>query len=222
MIFHPVPDVVETMWEQHAKYVCGGIAQVKRISDDKVQTLSAVMSTISQAFEHYNRICTQCDNYNVWWLCGGASAYLSGTTNTFNDLDVYVVCKNDQTDGENRYPDLVYEINGFQYPVQFIPVNVPFKPNVNFASYLNYFCLYVLSTFDLPICRVALHFPLKHAVENVLCIDVTSLVYETQPVHYVRMYKYRQRQIEYVKNSCSLQLMILFKEMCDVWIKKKK
>ena len=95
------------------------------------------------------------------------------------------------------------------YDVQIIPVSFPFQQTTTIAEFLDFFGMYVLSTFDLPVCRVGLHFQ-KDQWDTARIIDASWIATPNHKVSRLRMEKYKRRATGEPINCGTLSVHIIF------------
>lgn len=218
--------MVNDYWENYMQYCYGGVSDMQKlnVTYSRKTAFAYILVSLNNCLKQINNMCRHCD-LHAWWLCGGAAAWLLGKTNKFTNLDVYVICDGDYYDVDfvNNHAEIPF--TGIGYNVTFHLTKFPLKATHNITAYMDMFCLYVLSTFDLPICRVGIHFPIRKAINEYnltgtwTCkvIDVSCMTHLKNPVTSDRINKYNQRIVKkHKKTCCNLKLMISFEKMFQI------
>ncbi|KAK3923263.1 Holliday junction resolvase RecU, partial [Frankliniella fusca] len=88
-------------------------------------------------------------------------------------------------------------------------IQVNFEADVkNLNVFFDLMALYIVSKFDLPICRVAVNFPLDESSNEIYVLDLSSISKYNDNVKPERVEKYALRQtINLKRNVPSLQLL---------------
>lgn len=144
-------------------------------------------------------------NHHINYLCGGASAFLLERTSGFTDFDLFVSCDGKIKPHTGDFYTVTlspseYVVN-IDVPhfrrVQIIRVpsfhkSLGVKPDEMNAPYVrDLFGLYVLFSFDLPICRMAIA---GHSgVDSCRVLDLSSIPFTRGPVDEARVKKYLER-----------------------------
>lgn len=156
-------------------------------------------------------------NLQIWWVAGGAASFWRGYTNHYTDVDLYICCsgmfknpcptmyKNMALSTSPNYLAHAVKIlnmtatNEDILPIQVIFVKFP-VPQLQppKGSFLDFFAIYVPSTFDMPVCRVAIRFPLKTDNRQFLYIDITGKSTTFRTIHASRLAKYNDRRLQHV------------------------
>jgi hypothetical protein len=172
-------------------------------------------------------------DHGVFWIAGGGPAFLTGKTKTFNDFDVFVSCdgpfRDVTTDSLHSYTSDLYTVtcSPSKFVVSILAPNtvtiqiirVPgfhtslgVQPCDRRAPYFrDLFGLYVLFTFDLPVCRVGITCPLRpfDVLYGFTILDLTLFSYTRCP-NENRVKKYLDRVCQ---NVTSLEISNYVKGM---------
>lgn len=85
------------------------------------------------------------------------------------------------------------------------------------ATFLDYFALYVLCTFDLPICRVAVRFSVHNGSVKFYYIDASGIASTYRLAHQSRVEKYAARRIPKVPFEVPrLGVLVTFKSIAKI------
>ena len=126
--------------------------------------------------------------------------------------DMNIECK--MTRGKTTIATIT---SGF-FTIKVIPVAFPFHNVMNVPSFQDFFAVYVLAHFDLPICKVAINFKLEinfGSSLTVRCID-TSFIDTPGNWDPSRVLKYEERKMtERVIQPGKMSLQLLF-----LWLKR--
>ncbi|KAE8752489.1 hypothetical protein FOCC_FOCC000611 [Frankliniella occidentalis] len=170
---------------------------------------------VNEGLNIWNEICKGCKGNHMWFIAGGYASFLSGYTNRYSDVDVYINCTKNLAKGPDNpnteVPDHIqiekyarnvvnmHFLNTEKIPtttVQFVQVDFSLNgPKSSPVKFLDTMMAYVLSsTFDMPICRVAIRISLAEA-DDAYIIDYRAIEgYNKHPTE-SRILKYRERQV---------------------------
>ncbi|KAK3932675.1 Glucan 1,3-beta-glucosidase I/II [Frankliniella fusca] len=175
-----------------------------------------VRVAVRHALRMLDECCFNCSgNHNLWTVAGGYATYILNNTNSYNDVDIFVYCNGtltqvpifDETEsGVNIFRN-VASLTYASVRTQLIQVN--FDVNVkNFNVFYDLMASYILSKFDLPICRVAMNFPLDESSDEIYVLDLSSVSTYDDDVKPHRVQKYNTRTEKNVKKMVpSLKLL---------------
>lgn len=184
------------------------------------QYVSDIEVSVQFALERLKGMCNgQNCCHDMWWLAGGAAAFMAGKSGSFSDVDLFVNCSGSldimHCDRFVTKKGEVVTMSGpCRRPVQIIPVRFQLRmdpeyirSDINKVAVMDCMAAYVCSTFDLPCTRVAIQFNESFQYRY---IDFSSFNAVRFPTSLCRMAKYAQRIISADKHVPNLRQYVVF------------
>lgn len=239
-IFKSAPSGIVNLWYEVAKRKCiyGGVANAIQIIERNVYEeirMAELEEAMVLAKKLVEEVCTGCrGDHNVWWLCGGAAAFWSKKTNSYGDYDYFVQCegffkkvKSFQGNKVKQYRMLDGKVSVMNlidkfFKVQVIPVAFICDQPSDLSAFQDFFALYVIANFDLPICRVGLHFTITPPTETEprkligKIVDASFINRIDTDVSRCRVEKYRARTCNEPVSVGKLSVMFIFCKLHDM------
>ena len=238
-IFGPVPEEILQLWNtvSTTNVFYGGYASnftLKAQNDEKKVKLTQMKQAVQFAQKVLNKMCQSCNgNHNIWCIAGGAAANWNDSTNNHSDYDFYVCCEGmfnlklvkkiisktsiiiNITSNHKTQKICVMDLVTPLFTIQVIPVKFPFLHVQNVPAFQDFF-----ATFDLPICRVAIKFPLTGDAEDT-CARIVDLsfIQTHRPVSVERQEKYIARSTNKIIQPGKLSNSVLFSMISSTLLK---
>ncbi|KAK3924200.1 Imidazoleglycerol-phosphate dehydratase, partial [Frankliniella fusca] len=160
----------------------------------------------------------------------GYTSFCAGYTSRFGDIDIFIYCTKDLTEINNydaiQRPDTVniqkwtnnvinMLFHGYENAdetLQFVQVNFDIKTEIpSDIKFLDLMMMYVLSNFDLPVCKIAM----KIFDNSTYVMDLRALEGVDPKTKTERQEKYKRRTINNIKmqvpSLMTLSLRSIFK-----------
>lgn len=182
-----------------------------------------IKEKISTCIEMFNTLCEtngKCEGDHTWVIAGGFAAYVLKKTKTFSDIDVFIFCKSKfqiEIQFENyQVSKIGKNIINFQSAhtplVQMVQVDFTIEDvtGIDKSSHLEMFSSYLITRFDLPICRVAIRMPIKNLQSNTCAVLDFSAYNHTHKTSLSRVMKYSVRKVENSKPNINLKQLALY------------
>lgn len=199
---------------------------------DRNESVLKVEMNVRFGLENLQRMCegTNCC-HDMWWVSGGAAAYITGKTNSFNDIDLFVNCVGFLDIGlVSRSPTILSvsikgqvvtlsTVKGF---VQIIPVRFTLGfsreemlSSINLTAINDCMAAYFCAAFDLPETRVAVKFD---ELRRYNCLDFSAFKFVQFPTSLRRLAGYAVRKIGCNLNPLipTLPQCVIFKTICSL------
>ena len=239
-LFAPTHPSIIALWDKFASnnLMFGGVASAFNLTPTNLydhMRLADMEEAVASAMKLLDHLCPGCTgNHLVWWLCGGAAAFWADKTSTYTDYDLYVHCDG-MLKNVNHFD--LHEVNDHRmdtgkvsvlnmtnkfHKVQIIPIDFKIQQQTSVPAFEDFLGLYILASFDLPACRVAIKFqiiPPTKTEERQLhgkLLDLTYINRQDPDTTVERLEKYKQRKKIQPINPGKLSLTVPFLLLHDM------